>query len=753
MAKNFYFVVMTIVVAALSFTFTSCDKYEDTYALDLHPQENPGDNTKKEIVITPGRDGDNVTIEAEETEDGTPVRDTTITVPMGRVNFTITPLDTIYVESAVVSNVSFKLVSTDIDEGFVPENAVDGVTYTKTTKTYLHTLNGYTKEIVIDYLDGKMTVWGKEVIFPAANGAVAFNNGISDIIVSDEGINGDYHYFLATTIYEVAFMKGSFVEKGFERLAIKKDDVKDELISTVKSAEGYETLTSTPANGTGESWIEITRTYTVSEPTVTRVRVILNNGIASPAYGTIILPSFVLNQISANLGAANASGNRTEGDIVITEFTQNYVVGNDKFNKTFGLSYEKAVWSDGTNTFEMPYRVYENITDKGFVMDAMDAVEGYERELNTHSISATFNGHSVMAKAETEVRVREEEKPIENDEMISRNVIDEGFDYVNDNASNTWVEIEEEWSVSGKKTYLEKTGLVNGITVPASIQKFMADFNLSQINATLGNAVLVNTATVGKFTIRTYNVKYTVGNDRFTREFVLSYQTAVYNPLNYDMPSKTYENISDNGFTTADMSNATLNGKVYTRKGYTHNMAATFNGHNATASALAELLVEVVIPRQVPSWMGAPVKATYTRVQTSVGSNFMDMVNFEYQNGNILAPNGVVDMNLMFANNATTASAQGVKYAQKGTNSAVRVNNTWEPAVIHIQGSFWRYVSGCAGNTVHTVNAANAVGRGIGVEVTPIPSNQSCNVDGDTITVKYNKDNKGNTVNSSLSLR
>lgn len=515
---------------------TSCDKYEDMYDLDIKPTNN-GDDNNSEKEVTVIRDSENGTAVVKEVINGVE-RDTTVVVALGAVNFSITPLDTVAVAIPEVLSESFE-ETTDKDNNteYWEEN---GVFYTKTTKTYTHTLNCYKKEITIDYLDAYTYVWGKRVEFPAAKGAVSLETG--SIVVADEGIKDKLHFYLSTSMYKVAFMEGSSVEKGFERLVIDADDT---LLSTERTDEGYETLTST----TAKSWIEVTRTYKLSGESVTRYEVILNNGINSPAYAQLTLGSFTLSQISAVLGTAIVSGNREEGNISITGYSQNYVVGNDKFTKTFVFSYEKATWSDGTDSFEMPYRAYENVNDNGFTMNEMNPANGHDRQLNVHSISASFNGNSASAKAETEIRVVQV-----NDELVSREVVEEGFDYVNPTTSKTWIKIREIWSVSGEKTYVKEINLTNSIVAPASITRILPDFKLNQIDANTGTELLIASNNVGDFLVQDFEVRFTVGNNAFTRVVSFRYQKAKYAPMNHQMQWKGYESISDNGFNMTDMS-------------------------------------------------------------------------------------------------------------------------------------------------------------------------------------------------------
>ena len=320
--KNIY-VMFTLVV--MSIVVASCDKSEDEFLLNTY---NNGGNNNSEITINVKRDAENGIIEASREVNGLR-QDTTITVALGGVNFDITPVDTIKVASAEVIRSNFA----EIGEAEVEEYEENGVYFTKTSKSYRDELTGYAKDINISYLDAYTYVWGKKVEFPQANGAVEV---VEEINVLDEGIKEKMHYYTATTQYKVAFMEGSSVEKGLEVLAIDADDT---LLSTEKTDEGYETLTST----TAKSWVEITRNYKISGAVATRYEVVLNNGVSAPAYEVMNVESFNLSSKGANLEEASVSGNREEGNIKVTSYRQNYVVGNNIFDRTFVLSYETAV--------------------------------------------------------------------------------------------------------------------------------------------------------------------------------------------------------------------------------------------------------------------------------------------------------------------------------------------------------------------------------------------------------------------------
>lgn len=724
--KNIY-VMFTLVVM---FIFVaSCDKSKDEFLLNTY---NNGGNNNSEITINVKRDAENGIIEASREVNGLR-QDTTITVALGGVNFDITPVDTIKVASAEVIRSNFA----EIGEAEVEEYEENGVYFTKTSKSYRDELTGYAKDINISYLDAYTYVWGKKVEFPQANGAVEV---VEEINVLDEGIKEKMHYYTATTQYKVAFMEGSSVEKGLEVLAIDADDT---LLSTEKTDEGYETLTST----TAKSWVEITRTYKISGAVATRYEVVLNNGVSAPAYEVMNVESFNLSSKGANLEEASVSGNREEGNIKVTSYRQNYVVGNNIFDRTFVLSYETAVLTVDEKTFDMPSRKYENVTDGNFNITDMEGITGYDRVLYTHNMSATFNGNSVAAKAEVELRMVEVK-----DELISRVIVEDGKDYINASTTKSWVKVKEVWSVGGEKVYTKSVNLINGIAAPAKITKILASFDLNSAAASLGGEKLVKTETKGDFKVMTYERTYTVANDKFTRVFTLSYQKAVYTVINHNMPYSEYENVADNGFNMSDMSNTTQNGKTYNRKNYVHTMSAMFNGYDAKANAEAELLVEMEVPRETPSWLGNPTGAKYTRVQKAAGQKFMDMIVFTYENGVVMAPNGKVDMSLIYAFNASVASANGVDVCINGAYSGVFGNGKWQPAKITMVSGRWIY-AGKSSSWDHTVMETNAVTLGIGVDVTPIPSAQKTTISNGKITISYAANNGSTTANSSLSLR
>ena len=568
--KSFFsYVALIAGMLTFAFMFASCDKALDEWALDIEPMGG-GSSSETEVIITVTRDNENGIVTATRDDNGI-TRDTTVVVPLGGVNFSISPLDTIWVASPEVKSNSFAETGTNQNSW-----EVDGVSYTQTTRTYRHELTGYIKDITISYLDATMTLWGQKVIFPAANGAVSFGEG--DISVVDEGVNANTHYYLATTDYRVAFNGGSTIERGYERLAM---DATDKLLSTEKTDEGYETLSST----TAKSWVEITRTYSQSGSVVSRYEVILRNGISAPAYEIRTVESFELEKKEASQGETETAGTRTEGNITVTAHAFDYTVGCDLFDKVFNFLWETAVLKVDGKTFEMPSRSYEGVADKGFVLTEMPYTDAYERMLYTHTVTANFNGNSAEAVAEVELHKKAA------DELISQTIIEEGLEQIDVNTSRSWIKIKEIWSVSGEREYTRSITLTNGINAPGRAIRVVENFTLNQIPAVSGEEYLAKTQTIGDFTVRTYEQTYTVGNDKFNRVFVLSYQRAFYNPMEYSMPSAEYESVSDKGFALTDMTQITEAGKTYDRKSYVHGISASFNGMAEEAKAEVELRV------------------------------------------------------------------------------------------------------------------------------------------------------------------
>ena len=88
-------------------------------------------------------------------------------------------------------------------------------------------------------------------------------------------------------------------------------------------------------------------------------------------------------------------------------YQRTYTVANDKFNRVFTLSYQKAIYSPLTHN--MPYAEYENLADNGFKLSDMSRLTEngriYDRKNYVHTMSAMFNGYPASAAGEAELRV------------------------------------------------------------------------------------------------------------------------------------------------------------------------------------------------------------------------------------------------------------------------------------------------------------------------------------------------------------
>lgn len=157
--RNVFYSIVAFAIMLTLAMFTSCDKALEEFSLNVEPDSGPDTNT--EVTITVTRDSENGKVTASKDVNGIR-QDTTVIVPLGGVNFEISPLDTIKVNKPEVSSVSF--AETGSNSG---NWEAEGVSYTKTVKTYRHEMTGYLKDITISYLDAEMTLWGKKVVFPA----------------------------------------------------------------------------------------------------------------------------------------------------------------------------------------------------------------------------------------------------------------------------------------------------------------------------------------------------------------------------------------------------------------------------------------------------------------------------------------------------------------------------------------------------------------------------------------------------------
>ena len=147
---------------------------------------------------------------------------------------------------------------------------------------------------------------------------------------------------------------------------------------------------------------------------------------------------------------------RKDGFVTVTDSIMVCTVCYPDFSFDYELVFQTAVYDDGATCKTMPYYRYENIRDNGGRFTAAEKVstdgKEYERRMLNHSIDVTFNGRVYTLEAELTLY-----KGRKNDVLVVSKVIDGGCEIVlSDNVSGktvSWVEVEQEWSVSGKKTF------------------------------------------------------------------------------------------------------------------------------------------------------------------------------------------------------------------------------------------------------------------------------------------------------------
>ena len=180
------------------------------------------------------------------------------------------------------------------------------------------------------------------------------------------------------------------------------------------------------------------------------------------------------------------------------------------------------------------------------------------------------------------------------------------------------------------------------------------------------------------------------------------------------------------------------------------NIIATNNTSDVTETdvpAINEKIENTIFSEeQVPAWLGSPVSAKYSSVQKHKGEALMDMVVFKFEHGVIMAPNGVIDMNLVYAFDEDTANQQGVDHClKKHSFSAVWTGSKWAPASVFPMGSSWFY-GGKDSSWDHCMDDAEY----FIIYRHPTPKSQSYNINGNKITIKYCKGNKSDTMNTEL---
>ena len=741
------------IFALVAAVFTSCDKLSDTDEMfEKSFTKSMGAETTITSVI------ENDVWNYEEGDIRFQVR-----VPSG---VKVYANDTTIVAEAVLSHVSFEKNGAEVlgnkENGELIYASGDveiaSVTVQKHSQNYNHTLDKVEGEVEQFWFTAVVKLEsGREIATPARNASViAADSAVVTFLNSDE----DYNYYSAKMTYTASIDGKSSDVNGYKTLATVNARPEDVCVEIKAGDKGFDELTY-DENGnlkTGKSWMDVIYVYSESGEKPQRYEVVLNFFVKGVARATQYGETFDgIKEIGNGLGTANEGSSRKEGSfITVTSLNQNYnsglVFDGKSYNKDFAMGYEKAVWSDGEHTFNMPSPAFEGMNNT-FKVENMSASNGYERKLNTITLNGSINGKDIKnVFAETELLVKEEK------ETFTIAVVDSAFVYVNPTTSDTKITIRETGSKGTVREYDVDVNVYNGIDAPEEVtydvDKFDSKSDAAKLNST---DEYVGKREVGDFTVYRYKMGFTVGSENVDRYFRPFYEKAYHNPTKTWMMWKRYENVTDNGFNTTDLSNQTSGSKTYMRKRYVYAMSATYNGHsdNATASAVLRVQVKEEDNRQTPSWLGAPLWANYTRVQKSEGAKFEDMVVFGYENGVVMAPKNKVDLNLVFAYDQNVADAHGVQKCAKGScYTGVYKNGNWIPAKCETQNAgksneTWVYTGKGAS---HSVMANNASALGIGVDRTWNPKETVTITDG-TITVKYSKNNASLSGNDLISLK
>jgi hypothetical protein len=747
MKKSILFAVLSIAAVA----FTSCQKDEDLLFNDGAMMTRSVDEPISNVIID-----DVWTWSQGDLQFKT-------NVPSG---VAVYANDTTYVIEAALTSRSFEKIGEESVGNWergelisaTGDVEIKSVLVRKHTQAYKHTLDKVEGELVQNWTEGRIELEnGRVFTTPERNASLAFNAEPAIVALeSDDAAE----YFNAKMNYAVSIDGQNSSVEGNKTLAIETIAPEDVFMGYGDvDEEGFEEL-SYDENGnlkTGRSWKKLAPLYSESgmhEPVM--FEVILNYSVKGLARTVEYGANF--NGIAEiGEGAMNEveGSSRKDGDFSIITLNREYKSGlvfdGKNLNKVFTMSREKATLVLGSQTFDMPSPAFENLSNT-FSTSNLNAEGGYERKLNTITLKGSINGKDIKnVLAETELKVKEEA------ETFTKAIIASGIDYVNPSTSNSWITIRETGSKGTVKEYNRDINLFNGILSPEDIEKIVKKFDSKSTDMKIGSAKKVSTRNSGEFTIDKFEVEVTVGSENVERTFVLYYEKPVWNPMSYDMEYAKYENITDNGFNSQNLSDENSNDATYSRKLYVYSIAATFLGHGAEAEGKATLKVEKQKEeeRTTPAWLGKAVGANYTRVQKAEGDKFEDMISFIYENGVVLAPNGKADLKLVFAYDQSVADNHGVEKCVKGSAyTAVWKNGAWIPAKGETlnggkSNETWVYTGKGAS---HSVMANNATTLGIGADRTWNPG-EKVSVDNGTITVKYSKNNSSLSYTDVASLK
>lgn len=142
------------------------------------------------------------------------------------------------------------------------------------------------------------------------------------------------------------------------------------------------------------------------------------------------------------------------------------------FALEYELLYEVPTYYDGVKTWPMPYIKIGAIVDNGLTVSGMDNVvidgKTYFRKLVRHSISVIFNDKTY--EVFSSVVCRSPQAP--EDTLLDSRKVGEGMEMVSfdkqtlEGVYKVWLEIEQQWSESGKKTVKKEVVLHHQVQYP-----------------------------------------------------------------------------------------------------------------------------------------------------------------------------------------------------------------------------------------------------------------------------------------------
>jgi hypothetical protein len=130
------------------------------------------------------------------------------------------------------------------------------------------------------------------------------------------------------------------------------------------------------------------------------------------------------------------------------------------------------------------------------------------------------------------------------------------------------------------------------------------------------------------------------------------------------------------------------------------------------------------------------------------------MIVFKYQKGVVMAPNGIVDMSLIYAFTAADALLHGVEQIgnPNAWYSGEYHTSRWHPAKITFAAGneAWTYIADPQHQ--HSLARLDAIALGSGYDYYPIPTTQTVSINGGVISISYPANNAGTTVTATLQL-